>query len=519
MRALLAALRGDERGATAPTFAIVFTTVLMTAAVAIDFARGSAERTREQWALDAAALAASDVLGQPDQATAGPARAQAFFQANTKANGVGHLASINFDPDKGEISATAQGSVMTTLMKVFGYDSINVKTSTTIAKGSGTMEVSLVLDNSGSMAGTYIEDLKTAALSLVGKLYTGAEGTDKVKVGVVPFAGSVNVGAGHRGAAWIDNAGESPVHYENVSENRTRFQLFDDMGVAWAGCVEVRPNQHAYTDSVPSGGESLFVPMLAPDEPDGNNDGGYSYPNSYLVDDGGTCTPQPRTCTRYNSKGNCTNWYVTPLDPAVAQARTCKYQGQSPSGGQGPNYNCQTKPLLPLTQTKTAVEDKIRSMSAGGTTNIGEGLMWGWRLLSPGEPFTEGRSKSDPNNQKIIVLMTDGENTYFSNSNQNKSTYGAYAYAVKNRLGTTYTDSALRAKMDDNLTQACANAKADNISIYTIAFRLESDPHTQSLLAACASAPDHVFTASDGTALIQAFSTIGRQLSKLRVAG
>jgi len=518
MRSALAALCRDQRGATAPTFAIVFSTVLLTAAVAVDFARSTAEQSREQWALDAAALAASDVLGHADQDTAGKARAEAFFKANIKSTSPGKLASITFDADKGEVSAASQGTLLTTLMKAFGYNSVNVKASTKIAKGNGTLEIALVLDNSGSMAGTYITDLKTAAKNLVTTVFAGTEGTDKVKVGVVPFATSVNVGSSHRSASWMDGSGESSLQYQNVSEHRNRFQLFDDMGVAWGGCVEVRPGAHAYNDTPPTGGDSLFVPMLAPDEPDANNDGGQSYSNSYLVDDGGTCTPQPKTCTKYNKKGVCTTWNVTPLDPAIAQARTCKYK-QAPSGGSGPNYGCNTKAILPLTNVKADVDSTIDSLSAGGNTNIGEGLTWGWRVLSPGEPFTGGREKNHPDNQKIIILMTDGENTYFSASNQNKSTYGAYGYAVKNRLGTTYTDTALRAQMTANLRQACTNAKADGLVVYTIAFRLETDPATQSLLRDCASGTDHAFAASDGSALIQAFSTIGRQLSQLRVAG
>jgi len=55
--------------------------------------------------------------------------------------------------------------------------------------------VALVFDNSGSMAGQPINDLIVAAKNLTSVLYAGYEGTDEVKVGVVPFAGSVNVGA------------------------------------------------------------------------------------------------------------------------------------------------------------------------------------------------------------------------------------------------------------------------------------------------------------------------------------
>ena len=67
----------DEQGAVAAIFAIVFAAVLMTAAITIDFALGTSEQTREQQALDAATLAASDLLGLPNQDTDGPVMAGA----------------------------------------------------------------------------------------------------------------------------------------------------------------------------------------------------------------------------------------------------------------------------------------------------------------------------------------------------------------------------------------------------------------------------------------------------------
>jgi Flp pilus assembly protein TadG len=518
---LLRSMAGNESGATAAVFAIVFSAILLASAVAIDFARSTAEQSREQQALDAATLAASDMLGLPDQDAIGKATAEAFFKANIGNRSNAVLEKIVLDKDAGEVRGTSQGTIVSSLMKVFGADTLRIGANSKVAKGDGTFEIALVLDNSGSMAGTYIADLKTAAKNLSGIMFVGAEGTDKVKIGVVPFASSVNVGAGNRTANWIDDEGASSVHYQNVSENRTRLQLFDDMGVAWGGCVEVRPGELATNDLAPISGnsDSYFVPMLAPDEPDGNNDGGDSYSNSYLVDDAGACTPQPTVCTKYDRKGKCTQSSKTPLTPQVAQARTCKYKNQAPSSGTGPNLGCTTKPVLPLTSQRASVDSHIDSLAASGNTNIGEGLMWGWRVLSPGEPFTGGREDATPKNTKIIILMTDGQNTYTTTSNHNKSTYGAFGYASKNRLGAVYTTSAIRTKMDDHLKTACTNAKATGIMIYTVAFRLEGDTNTQNLLKACASANDKYFAASSGSVLITTFQTIARQLTQLRVTG
>jgi hypothetical protein len=89
---------------------------------------------------------------------------------------------------------------------------------------------------------------------------------------------------------------------------------------------------------------------------------------------------------------------------------------------------------------------------------------------------------------------------------------------VKNRLGTTYSSSALVSQMNAKTSAACNGAKVEGITVYTIAFRLESDPTTLSLLQGCASGPEKAYRASDGQALIQIFQAIGREIAQLRVS-
>ena len=36
--------------------------------------------------------------------------------------------------------------------------------------------------------------------------------------------------------------------------------------------------------------------------------------------------------------------------------------------------------------------------------------LWGWRVISPGAPFTEGSAYNDDKFVKAIILLTDGEN-------------------------------------------------------------------------------------------------------------
>jgi Flp pilus assembly protein TadG len=515
-------LAGAESGAVAVIFALTFSAIFLAVAVAIDYARTQTEVVRLQNAVDAAALAASHRLGLPDRDVSGRQDADAYFKVNTvKHQDVGVLKDVVMEADNGEVVATAKGNMFTSLLKAIGIKNIGFGSGATVKQAKGTVEVALVLDNSGSMAGQAINDLIVAAKNLTSVLYAGYEGTDKVRVGVVPFAGSVNVGATYQGAAWIDSGGLSPVHYENFAEQRTRFQLFNALGVGWGGCVEVRPSPHDVTDSVPTQSlpASLFVPMFAPDEPDLANAEGNGYSNTYLSDTGGRCVPPTPTCVHTSRRGRCSSWSTPALPAAEAQARTCKYDGGTVAGAAGPNAFCDSRPILPLTESKSAVEAVLGQMRAKGSTNILDGLMWGWRLLSPEEPFTEGRSYSDLENSKYLILMTDGENSHQAAANHNKSIYHAFGYASNGRLGSAATSSALIGQMNTKTRAACANAKAAGITVYTIAFRLESDATTRALLASCATSAAEAYAASNGADLVQAFEAIAREIAKLRIAG
>jgi Flp pilus assembly protein TadG len=528
---LVKTFRRDKRGVTAVVFALCFSFIMMIVAVTVDYGLGSAERHRQQAALDAAALAASHRLGLPDEQEAGTALGEAFYNANTDPE-IRGTAEVTLNGEAGTVDGSASSSVATFFLnavKGLNAQRLSIGTASRVVKGKSSIELALVLDNSTSMTWD-IGSLKTAANNLVGLVFAGAEGTDKVRVGVVPFAASVNVASQYQTAYWIDAGGASSLHYQNFSENKTRSELLDAMGASWGGCVEARPAPYDTNDTAPStsNGDTLFVPMFAPDEPDENNANGAAYSNSYLVDDGGACTPQPMTCTKYSKKsGKCTSWEKTPLEPAVAQARTCKYEGQAQSGGLGPNQGCTTTALLPITSTRATVESAISGMQVGswtniGYTNIGEGTMWGWRLLSPEEPFTEGRSYDDEGNSKYLVVMTDGANTYDPESNYNLSSYAAFGYVSKGRLGTygtTPTASALRSQMDTKLRSACASAKAAGITVFTVGFRLQDDATALGLLTECASGSDRALQANDGEALVRAFEQIGREISQVRVAG
>jgi hypothetical protein len=181
---------------------------------------------------------------------------------------------------------------------------------------------------------------------------------------------------------------------------------------------------------------------------------------------------------------------------------------------------CTTASLLPLSKDETTVKNAISAMVASGYTTIIEGAMWGWRVLSPGEPFTGGRAYNTENNTKVLVLMTDGQNTYNPNSEFLKSWYSTYGYVDRNHLGTTSTSSStLTQAMDQRTALACSNIKAAGVLIYTVAFQIPGDQAgALNLLQSCASDQDKYYAPGTAGELVAAFNAIGRDISQLRIA-
>src|SRR5262249_2652654 len=148
------------------------------------------------------------------------------------------------------------------------------------------------------------------------------------------------------------------------------------------------------------------------------------------------------------------------------------YAGKTPAAGVGPNYNCAASPILPLTNVKSSVTSAISAMAAGGNTVIPEGIAWGWRVLSPGAPFTEGAAYSDSGTIKFLILLTDGENNVGGASNHHDaSSYSAFGFAASGHLGNV-NGTETRTVLDAKTAAVCTNVKAQGIYVYTIALQI-----------------------------------------------
>ena len=64
--------------------------------------------------------------------------------------------------------------------------------------------------------------------------------------------------------------------------------------------------------------------------------------------------------------------------------------------------------------------------------------------------------------------------------------------------------------------QACSNAKADGITVFTVAFEV-TDNTVKDVLRTCATSGGFFFDATDTSLLMSAFDAIGQQLVNLRI--
>ncbi len=147
--------------------------------------------------------------------------------------------------------------------------------------------------------------------------------------------------------------------------------------------------------------------------------------------------------------------------------------------------------MMGLTYDWTALTTKVDAMYPDGNTNQAIGLAWAWQSLTQA-PFTVPSKDANYQYSEVIILMSDGLNT-------------------ENRWTTDQNTIDTRQKL------MCDNVKASGVTLYTIHVNTDGDP-TSSVLQYCASGADKFFTVTSSGQINTVFTTIGTNLSKLRIA-
>ena len=487
----------QEAGNVAIIFALAIVPIMGGVGASVDISRAYVVKSRLNQALDAAGLAVGSLVGLSDAELT--AKAQAFFDANYPASKLGVTAAIAIQQLDGVVVIEGTAKVQTVMVNFIGVPEIDVTASVEITRESKGLEVVLVLDNTGSMSRNgKLTAMKGAAKEMVEILFGSETNPEKLKVGLVPFSAGVNLGPDFINSGYMDTAGISSTHGENFTAGTNIWDLYDDLkNRKWEGCVETRPEPYDETDAVPtsSNGDTLWVPWFAPDEPDSG--GRYAYYYNHYLDDG---------FGRNSSAG---------MDER--QRNVSKYKNKNVnSSSKGPSAGCNIPAVTALTNHRDIIEDGIDDLVASGYTHIPIGLAWGWRLLSPQAPFTEGVAYDDEENTKAIILLTDGENVLGTMNNHNGKRYTAYGFLPEKRLGTSNGGQAQQ-ELDRKTARLCENVKAEGIRVYTITFQL-NDTTTQNLMRACATNESLYFNSPSNEQLRLAFQTIAQDLSNLRIS-
>ncbi|WP_299982426.1 pilus assembly protein TadG-related protein [uncultured Ruegeria sp.] len=399
---------------------IVFTV----AGFAVDVMRYDRERVRLQYALDRAVLAAADL----DQELCPRVVVNDYISKegfNTdiisnivvepetcRTNDDGSVEQVADLEGKRKVTASADLSIETHFMKWSGVDHIDT-TATSVAEESiGNVEISLVLDVSGSMRGTKLTNLKKAANDFIDEMVLKSE-DGRLSISIVPYSEQVSV------PDYLMNA------MNTIGANEV------------ANCIDFQASDFTTTN--------------------------FNYYD--IVDDGGNIVRYgdyvPQTL-HFRDNGSSDKRF----NDTLVSSNTCRLETATDQ-----------REMTVIQNDPDILKGQIDNLVASGWTSIDVGLKWGLTLLDDSiQPLIAQIADSSeipdsfairpaPNSTtdtlKVLVLMTDGENTYqhkvnspYNNGpsdiywNEDAQTYSIYddetdQWAWPN-VATTVRDSSYR---------------------------------------------------------------------------
>lgn len=259
-------------GNVAMMFGLTLFPLLLVTGAAVDYARGSAEKTRLQQALDATALAVAREPKSASQADLQRMADQYFAAAFASREGAPPAVQV---AKAGEtITVTSRTSVPVTLMGLVGQPDMVVNAATTVSFTPRQIEIALVLDNTGSMGlNGKMAALKTAATNFIDQLAVNQPQVGDVQVSLVPYATQVNVGASNVTASWLDASSVNPWTWTGCVQDRVQdFDVNADPGAKYPAttCAWATSRMTPLVDLSNGANVASVKARIAAMEPSGN---------------------------------------------------------------------------------------------------------------------------------------------------------------------------------------------------------------------------------------------------------
>ena len=232
----------DESGSVGAVMVLGSITMIGAISMSLDYSRMTNTRASLSAATDAAALAAAQAPEASRQTIA-----RQVFDANYRDGAVKSFTATSFRRGTNEVmSDDASVDVAMTLAQAIGFASAPVSAASEVVVGNDAdLQIALVLDVTGSMRSTKLENLKTSASNMVNTLLSRLQRTDQVKISVVPFSEYVNVGMNNRTASWLSNTADYTRTTQScgwIWSNGSYSWRCEDVVTqfTWSGCVGSR---------------------------------------------------------------------------------------------------------------------------------------------------------------------------------------------------------------------------------------------------------------------------------------
>ncbi len=409
----------------------MFLGIIAIVGIGVDVMRYERDRVHVQNTLDRAVLAAADL----DQPLPPQDVVEDYFAKAGLSESLTGVTPIETVGSR-EVTASAQLNVDTFFMQMFGVETLTISNRSTAREAIDAVEISLVLDVSGSM-GSYsrLTNLKVAAKDFVDSMFDNSEpGT--VTISIVPYATQVTLPE------------------ELMDQLNTKFY-------PTAGIIETLTEEQ--------------ITAI-------NNDEALAVAHARGTD--GYLPGSPRSlsnCLNFES----TDFEDTTIDTSREYQRTLHFDPWRDFDGRDNDPEelvrtpvCEaevSREMVILSDNRTELKDFIDSFFADGNTSLDIGMKWGSILLDPSfrpiaqaladpaidlvDPAYANRpvDHTDAETIKVIVLMTDGQNTsqYYINDeyrlgdsniwwNEQEEVYSVY-------LGQDEEDDNENGRTDDGL--------------------------------------------------------------------
>ena len=449
--------RDDEGGAITMLMLVLFIGVLLLTGISLDLARHESERADLQSAVDRGVLQAASLRNSTIDEDKVRKAIERFVDTRTlsESDTTVALGNVTLTPGERSIEVAAGFPMPTSFMRLAGVGSLEVGAYSSAVERDPNIELSLVLDMSGSMCQpcTKLEALKTAAQSFITEV-VGPNTGKKVSVNLIRYDWHVNVGPWMfnrmantprdpaKGSCYQikieDDLEDNPGTIPNQSAGETRGQIGDAWFINDFGTI----TGHKFTNVCPP--DSAAILYLEHDATKLNQ-----AINAMSTNNGSTAT--------YLAM----QWGLALLNPA-------------------------SQPVV----AEMAASDDVMVAGSGG------GMVFPPELVD--DAFaSRPASWTDHLTNKYLVLFTDG--------NLN----------VQGDFYTEFGDSPpSQAEAEQVFLDQCQHAKDNDIVVFTIAF--EAPPSAEDDMRDCATNNSFYFEADSGN-IDEVFDKIARNIQVLKL--